>query len=64
MCLVEYFLKQSHISLNIHLLKVVYFPHREYKKKVEAAKAKMSALQKKQKETEKIANFSNQNDKK
>ena len=37
---------------------------REYKKKIELAKAKMSAIQRKQKETEKIANFSAQNTKK
>eukprot|EP00105_Crassostrea_gigas_P031495 XP_011454205.1 PREDICTED: kinesin-like protein KIF27 isoform X2 [Crassostrea gigas] len=36
----------------------------EYKKKIELAKAKMSAIQRKQKETEKIANFSAQNSKK
>ncbi|XP_078332438.1 kinesin-like protein KIF27 isoform X4 [Crassostrea virginica] len=36
----------------------------EYKKKIELAKAKMSAIQRKQKETEKIANFSAQNTKK
>ncbi|XP_045174185.2 kinesin-like protein KIF27 isoform X3 [Mercenaria mercenaria] len=36
----------------------------EYKKKVEAAKAKMTVLQRKQKETEKVASISNQNDKK
>ena len=37
---------------------------REYKKKVETARAKMSAIQRKQKETEKIASFSSQNTKK
>lgn len=37
---------------------------REYKKKIELAKAKMSAIHRKQKETEKIANFSAQNSKK
>ncbi|XP_048780280.1 kinesin-like protein KIF27 isoform X2 [Ostrea edulis] len=36
----------------------------EYKKKIELAKAKMSAIHRKQKETEKIANFSAQNSKK
>ncbi|KAJ8298888.1 hypothetical protein KUTeg_022948 [Tegillarca granosa] len=36
----------------------------EYRKKIEASKARMSVLQKKQKETEKIANFSTQNEKK
>ncbi|XP_061178029.1 kinesin-like protein KIF27 isoform X2 [Saccostrea echinata] len=36
----------------------------EYKKKLELSKAKMSAIQRKQKETEKIANFSAQNSKK
>ncbi|XP_052800422.1 kinesin-like protein KIF27 isoform X2 [Mya arenaria] len=36
----------------------------EYKKKVETAKARMVSLQRKQKETEKIANMSTQNDKK
>jgi len=36
----------------------------EYKKKVEAAKSKMVVLQKKQKETEKVASISTQNDKK
>lgn len=36
----------------------------EYKKKVDAAKAKMTLLQRKQKETEKVANLSTQNDKK
>ena len=40
------------------------FYYSEYKKKVEAAKAKMSALRRKQQETEKIANIANQNDKK
>ncbi|XP_046330087.2 kinesin-like protein KIF27 isoform X1 [Haliotis rufescens] len=36
----------------------------EYRKKIEEAKSKMSALQKKQKETEKIANFASQHEKK
>ncbi|KAK3104146.1 hypothetical protein FSP39_024813, partial [Pinctada imbricata] len=36
----------------------------EYKKKVETARLKMSAIQRKQKETEKIASFSSQNTKK
>ena len=36
----------------------------EYKRKVEVAKAKMSALRRKQQETEKIASIANQNDKK
>ncbi|KAL4224634.1 Kinesin-like protein kif27 [Mactra antiquata] len=36
----------------------------EYKKKVEVAKAKMVLLQRKQKETEKVASMSTQNDKK
>ncbi|KAJ8298884.1 hypothetical protein KUTeg_022944 [Tegillarca granosa] len=36
----------------------------EYRKKIESSKARMSVLQKKQKETEKIANFSTQNEKK
>ncbi|XP_067655399.1 kinesin-like protein KIF27 [Haliotis asinina] len=36
----------------------------DYKKKIEEAKSKMSALQKKQRETEKIANFASQHEKK
>ncbi|XP_059168452.1 kinesin-like protein KIF27 isoform X2 [Physella acuta] len=36
----------------------------DYKKKIEEAKAKVSALQKKQKETEKVANFAHQHEKK
>ncbi|CAL1543407.1 unnamed protein product [Lymnaea stagnalis] len=36
----------------------------DYKKKIEEAKAKVSALQKKQKETEKVASFAHQHEKK
>ncbi|XP_035825943.1 kinesin-like protein KIF27 isoform X2 [Aplysia californica] len=36
----------------------------DYKKKIEDAKAKVSALQKKQRETEKVANFASQHEKK
>lgn len=40
------------------------FAFREYRKKMETAKARMSAISKKQKETESIANFSVHNEKK
>lgn len=37
---------------------------RDYKKKIEEAKAKVAALQKKQRETEKVASFAHQHEKK
>lgn len=51
---------QSFFDCNLY----VYSFFREYRKKIEVAKARMSALQRKQRDTEKIATFTTQNDKK